>query len=84
MTNKITNLENQPQLQHTSSIISKDLDNLQTLSEEELQGVVGGQVSERAIIFEPDGTVIKTEPGDVVQTPGGSVVTTFPLNNPFL
>ena len=41
MTNKITDLENQPQQQHTSSII-KDLDNLQTLSEEELQGVVGG------------------------------------------
>ncbi len=40
MTNKITDLENQPQ-QHTSSII-KDLDQLQTLSEEELQGVVGG------------------------------------------
>ena len=65
------------------SIERKPNHQLSSLSEEELQGVVGGQVSERAIIFEPDGTVIKTEPGDVVQTPGGSVVTTFPLENPF-
>ena len=40
MANKITDLENQPQQQHTSLI--KDLDQLQILSEEELQGVVGG------------------------------------------
>ena len=41
MTIKITDLENQPQQQHTSSII-KDSAVLQTLSEEELEGVVGG------------------------------------------
>ncbi len=39
MTNKITDLENQPQpqpQQHTSSILSQDLAELQPLSEEEL------------------------------------------------
>ena len=40
MTNKITDLENQPQLEQEESI--KDLDQLRPLSEEELQGVVGG------------------------------------------
>ena len=76
MTNKITNLENKPQLQYTGSIISKDLDNLQTLSEEELQGVVGGQeVASRASIGLPDGTTIKTDKGDTVQLPGGVIVT---------
>ncbi len=42
MTNKITDLQNQQQPeQHTSSII-KDLDQLRTLSMEELNQVVGG------------------------------------------
>ena len=47
MTSKITDLENQPQQQHTSLI--KDLDNLQTLSEEELQEVVGGLPTEQIL-----------------------------------
>ena len=47
MTNKIQqDLENQPQpKQHTSLI--KDLDQLQTLSEDELQEVVGGRLGDR-------------------------------------
>ena len=41
MTNKITDLENQQQQQQHTSLM-KDSDQLRTLSEEELQGVVGG------------------------------------------
>ena len=41
MTNKITDLENQPQQQHTNSII-KDLDELRTLSMEEMSSISGG------------------------------------------
>ena len=64
------------EMSYTVSNEKPNFNQLQTLSEEELQGVVGGW----ATIQTSDGSVIQTQPGDQVQLPGGTVVTTFPTN----
>ncbi len=66
MTNKITDLENQPQLQQNTSSIIKDLDQLRILSMEEMSHISGGNSLFETLIGATLSTIVVAAAGSSI------------------